>query len=148
MPRPPLSRRPSAYLSGLPGYFGALARLPGVGALAPVVGLYLEALGDGGQTARGSATVAPPDGRFGRLADIPKVLAGRLPAADRAGEIAVDQHGAGMLCVQLGSALIMRTVREGPPGGGGRSRLVPACCENGWSASGLPADLFSRYRTG
>jgi len=52
MSRTPLSRRPSAYLSGLPGYFGALARLPGVGALAPVVGLYLEPLGDGGQTAR------------------------------------------------------------------------------------------------
>ena len=58
---------PSAYFSGLPGYFGALARLPGVGALAPVAGLNLEPLGHGGQTARGSATLAPPDRRFGPL---------------------------------------------------------------------------------
>jgi len=63
----PGSSGPSAYFSGLPGYFGALARLPGVGALAPVAGLNLEPLGHGGQTARGSATLAPPDGRFGRL---------------------------------------------------------------------------------
>src|SRR5690349_7229867 len=89
----PAGSGPSAYFSGLPGYFGALARLPGVGALAPVVGLNVEPVGHGGQAARGSATVAPFDGRFGRLVDVPKVLAGRLPAADRAGEIAVDQHG-------------------------------------------------------
>src|SRR5438067_258377 len=35
-------------VSGLGGYFGALARLPGVGAVAPVVGLNLEPLGHGG----------------------------------------------------------------------------------------------------
>jgi hypothetical protein len=126
----PTGSGPSAYFSGLPGYFGALARLPGVGALAPVVGLNLEPLGHGGQAARGSATVAPLDGRFGRLVDIPKVLAGRLPAADRADEIAVDQHGAATLRVQVGSVLTMRAVRESPPGAGtdgrgpARSRLL------------------------
>ena len=46
----PAGSGPSAYFSGLPGYFGALARLPGVGALAPVAGLNLEPLGHGGQT--------------------------------------------------------------------------------------------------
>ena len=33
--------------SGLGGYFDALARLPGAGAVAPVVGLNLEPLGHG-----------------------------------------------------------------------------------------------------
>jgi hypothetical protein len=105
----------SAYFSGLPGYFGALARLPGVGALAPVVGLNVELLGYSGQAARRAGTVAPLDGRFGQLVDIPKLLAGRLPAADRAGEVAVDQQGAAMLRVQVGSVLTMRTVGENPP---------------------------------
>ena len=74
------------------GYFDALARLPGVAAVAPVAGMNLEPLGHG-LAARAIATAAPVDGRFGRLVEVPKVLAGRLPAAGRAGEIAVDQRG-------------------------------------------------------
>ena len=35
------------YVSGLGGYFDALARLPGAGAVAPVAGLNLEPLGHG-----------------------------------------------------------------------------------------------------
>ena len=70
-------------LWGPRGYFEALARLPGVAAVAPVAGLNLDPLGPGGLAAKATATAAPVDGRFGRLVEVPKVLAGRLPAADR-----------------------------------------------------------------
>src|SRR5215475_11853896 len=102
--------------SGLGGYFGALARLPGVAAVAPVAGLSLEPLGHGAFAATSSNTMAPVDGRFGRVLEIPKVLAGRLPAAGRAGEIAVDQRGAAVMGLQVGSVLALRAHPERPPG--------------------------------
>jgi len=101
---------------GLGGYFGALARLPGVAAVAPVVGLSLEPLGHGAFAATSSNIMAPADGRFGRVLEIPKVLAGRLPAAGRAGEIAVDQRGAAVMGLQVGSVLGLRAHPEHPPG--------------------------------
>jgi hypothetical protein len=98
------------YLSGLGGYFDALGRLPGAGAVAPVAGLGLEPVGHGSVGAGSLNALAPVDGRFGQLVEVPKVLAGRLPAADRAGEIAVDQRGAAMLGLRVGSVLTMRAV--------------------------------------
>ena len=102
--------------SGLGGYFGELARLPGVAAVAPVVGLSLEPLGHGAFAAQTSNIMAPVDGRFGRVLEIPKVLAGRLPAAARAGEIAVDQRGAAVMGLRVGSVLTLRAHPERPPG--------------------------------
>jgi hypothetical protein len=99
-------------------YFDALARLPGVAVVAPVAGMNLEPLGHG-PAARATSTAAPVDGRFGRLVEVPKILAGRLPAADRAGEIAVDQRGAAMLDLRVGSVLSMRAVPNSPPPGAG-----------------------------
>ena len=49
--------------------------------------------------------MAPVDGRFGRLVEVPKMLAGRLPAAGRADEIAVDQRAAAMMGLRVGSVL-------------------------------------------
>ena len=103
------------------GYFDALARLPGVAAVAPLAGMNLEPLGHG-LAARATATAAPVDGRFGRLVEVPKVLAGRLPAAGRAGEIAVDQRGAAMLGLRVGSVLSMRAVPNSPSPGAGAGR--------------------------
>ena len=100
------------------GYFDALARLPGVAAVAPMAGMNLEPLGHG-LAGRATATAAPVDGRFGRLVEVPKVLAGRLPAAGRAGEIAVDQRGAARLGLRVGSVLSMRAVPNSPPPGAG-----------------------------
>ena len=76
--------------------------------------------------ASGLVTMAPVDGRFGRLLDVPKVLAGRLPAADRAGEIAVDQRAAAMMGLQVGSVLTMRAVPDDPPPGAGAAGQGPA----------------------
>lgn len=95
--------------SGLGGYFDALARLPGAAAVAPVTGLTLETPGLGN-----SPVFTPVNGRLGRLVDVPKVLAGRLPAAGNAGEIVVDQRTAAMMGLQVGSVLTMHPVRLNP----------------------------------
>jgi hypothetical protein len=131
------------YFSGLGSYFDALARLPGAGAVAPVAVLNLEPLGHGLVGVGSLNAMAPVDGRFGQLLDVPKLLAGRLPATDRVGEIAVDQRGAAMLGLRVGSVLAMRAVPNDPlPGAGaaGRAPLVLVCCGSGWSASWSPAD--------
>jgi hypothetical protein len=113
------------YGSGLGGYFDALTQLPGASAVAPVVGLSMEPLGYGDLGASGPNIMAPVDGRFGRLLDVPKVLAGRLPAAGRADEIAVDQRAAAMMGLQVGKALTMRATPEPPPPGAGAAGQNP-----------------------
>ncbi len=91
---------------GFGGYYDALARLPDVAAIAPIVGLQAVPLGPGGEVV--DATVAAPlDGNFGHLLEIPKMLAGRQPEADRAGEVAVDQIAAADLHLRVGSRLEM-----------------------------------------
>ena len=119
----------SPYFSGLGGYLDAVALLPDVDDVAMVAGLNLVPLGRGGRAARHSLTLVALDGRLGRDVDVPKLLAGRLPAADRAGEIAVDQRGAAMMGLQVGSVLTMRAVPHGPlpgvvPAGHGPARLL------------------------
>jgi ABC-type antimicrobial peptide transport system permease subunit len=90
--------------TGLRGYYDALARLPDVAAIAPLVGLQALPLEPGGKT--GLATVAAPlDGGFGHLLEIPKMLAGRQPMPDRPGEVAVDQIAAADLHLRVGSRL-------------------------------------------
>src|SRR6185369_2127686 len=101
--------------SGLGGYMSAVARLPDVKGVAPVAGLDLTVLGHGSVAARASNIMAPVDGRFGHLVEVPKVLAGRLPAAGRAGEIAIDQRAAAMMDLQVGDVLTMRAVPDGQP---------------------------------
>ena len=49
--------------------------------------------------------VAPLDGRLGRQLKRPKMLAGRPPSPDRAGEVMVDQIAARVLGVHVGSVL-------------------------------------------
>jgi hypothetical protein len=99
--------------SGLGGYYGALARLPSVATLAPIVGLSVLPVGPGGRPVLASVTAAPLDHRWGHLVEVPKVLDGRLPLASRPGEIAVDQNGALALGVHVGSTLVMK-VRPSP----------------------------------
>ena len=93
-------------------YYDALARLPDVAAIAPTVGLQAVPLGPDGEVV--DATVAAPvDGRFGHLLEIPKMLAGRQPEADRAGEVAVDQIAAADLHLRVGSRLEMAAFGTG-----------------------------------
>ena len=113
-------------VSGLVGYFGALARLPGAGTVAPVAAMALEALGHGSLGARSRAVLTPVDGRFGRVVDVPKVLAGRLPAADRTGEVVVDQRTAAVTGLRVGSVLTMRAVPVRPSASAGTADQGPA----------------------
>ncbi len=106
----------SSGLSVLGGYYRALAHLPGAAAVASGVGLNIQparALAGGGV-----AEVAA-DGRLWHQVDISKVLAGRMPRADRAGEIAVDQNGAALLHLRVGSTLAMVALPNVPPDAAG-----------------------------
>jgi FtsX-like permease family len=105
--------------TGLGGYYQALARLPGVAGVAPGVGLNVQLAGASPPPV---AMEAPADGRLWRQAEVPKILAGRLPSLDRPGEVAVDQNGAALLRLHVGSTLAMTAAgNTGPPGtAGGR----------------------------
>ena len=84
--------------TGLGGYYRALAHLPGAAEVAPAIGLSIQ---PAGHHQGGADVEAPADGRLWRRVEIPRVLAGRLPGADRAGEIAVDQNGAALLHLRV-----------------------------------------------
>jgi hypothetical protein len=111
--------------TGLGGYYAALARLPGVTAVAPIVGLSVQPIGAGGEPVLASVAAAPLDGRWGHLLEIPKLLDGRLPLAGRPGEIAVDQNGALALRLHVGSTLAMKPVLAGPSPGANAAAQRP-----------------------
>jgi len=103
--------------SGLGGYYRALAKLPGAAEVALGVGLNVQLSGAG---LPGVTTEAPAGGRLWRQMDIPKILAGRLPRPGRPGEVAVDQNGAALLHLHVGSMLAMTAYgNTGPPGAAG-----------------------------
>src|ERR1700735_2746737 len=66
---------------GIGGYDDALAGLPGVAAIAPVVGLQALPLRPGGQLDAAATVAAPLDQRYGQRLEIPKMGAGRQPEA-------------------------------------------------------------------
>src|ERR1035438_2334654 len=66
------------------GYDNALAGLPDVAAIAPIVGLQALPVGPGGKLVDATVT-APLDGRFGRTLEVPKMLAGRQPLPNHPG---------------------------------------------------------------
>lgn len=109
--------------TGFGGYYRALARLPGVLAVAPVEGLQAGPLGTGGLPDGRAVVVAPADATFGLRVEVPKLLTGRLPLPERPGEIAVNQLGARILHLHVGSTLVLGAA-IGPvlPGPGGRIR--------------------------
>ena len=91
--------------SGVGGFDFAIATLPGVQLIAPVVGLNCQPLSARGKIDEEAEVVAPLDGRLGRELQRPKMLAGRPPSPDRAGEVMVDQIAARVLGVHVGSVL-------------------------------------------
>jgi len=100
--------------TGLGGYYRALARLPDVATLAPVVGLNMLPLRPDGTVMATGVVAAPADGTLGRKLEIPKLLSGRMPRPGRPDEVAVNQIGADTLHLHVGSALMMGTC-TGPP---------------------------------
>jgi hypothetical protein len=109
--------------TGVGGYYRALARLPGAAAVAPVLGLNIQ---PAGPLTGGGVAVVAADGQFLRQVDIPRVVAGRLPRPGRAGEIAIDQNGAALLHLRVGSTLAMEALPNAPPGapGGGAAGIL------------------------
>jgi len=91
-------------------YDEALGGLPGVAAIAPIVGLQMGPFGPGGKPEFAGAVGVPLDGRFGHTLEIPRMLAGRQPNPDRPDEVMIDQIGAQDLHVWVGSRLEMAAV--------------------------------------
>ena len=102
--------------TGLAGYAtAALTRLPEVAVVAPVAAL---------NTLAPVQVAAPADRRFGHLVDRPKVLTGRLPLPDRAGEVALDQNAVATLHLHVGSTLVVDAIRSDiPPSPAGARKL-------------------------
>jgi hypothetical protein len=113
--------------TGLTGYYGALARQPGVALLARGVGLNVQPADQAGRLDWAATTEAPAGRVLGHGLDAPRVLAGRLPRPDRAGEVAVDQIAAAALHLHVGSTLDMEALgNAGLPGSGtGPGSAVP-----------------------
>ncbi|HTI33939.1 MAG TPA: FtsX-like permease family protein, partial [Miltoncostaea sp.] len=100
---------------GVGGYDAAVAKLPGVAASAAVVGINVAPTNASGAPDHSASTFAALDGNFGSALQIPKMLAGRLPAANAPGEIAVTQIGAGQLHLRVGSTLRMTALDDSTP---------------------------------
>ena len=113
--------------TGMTGFYGALARQPGVALLARGIGLNVQPADRAGRLDWAAATEAPAGRVLGHGLDAPRVLAGRLPRPDRAGEIAVDQIAAAALHLRVGSTLAMKALgNAGLPGSGtGPGSAVP-----------------------
>jgi FtsX-like permease family len=112
---------------GTTGFYAALARQPGVALLARGIGLNVQPADRAGRLDWAATTEAPAGRLLGQGLDAPRVLAGRLPRLDRAGEIAVDQTAAAALHLHVGSTLAMEALsNQGQPGSGtGPGRAVP-----------------------
>jgi ABC-type antimicrobial peptide transport system permease subunit len=98
------------------GYDEALANLPGVASVAPVVGLQALPLEPDGKLDAAGVVTAPLDGRYGRTLEIPKMVAGRQPSPDRPDEVMINQTGAQALHVGVGSHLEMGAAPNSGPG--------------------------------
>ena len=115
--------------SGFPGYYPALARLPGVVAEGEVAGLTAFPVDRHGRP----EVFAPPlvylaaDGNYGRTLDRPKLLSGRLARPERADEIVIDQTAARAYDVGVGSrlnlAVPLTSTSTGPPSSADRLLL-------------------------
>src|SRR5271165_417229 len=100
--------------SGVGGYDAAVGRLPGVAASAALAGINAVPVSAAGVPDQDATTFASLDGRAWRTVDIPKMLAGRLPAQDAPREIAVDQIAAQQLNLHVGSVLHMAAFDSSP----------------------------------
>ena len=96
-------------------YDEALGGLPGVAAIAPIVGLQMGPIGPGGKPDFAGAVAVPLDGRFGHTLEIPRMLAGRQPDPGRPDEVMIDQIGAQELHVRVGSRIEMAAVTGSNP---------------------------------
>ncbi len=94
-------------------YYAAVAKLPGVAIVAPVVGLAAVTVG----TAESHIQLlAAPDARLGRLVERPKFMAGRMADPARVDEAVADRFLAAQLHLTVGSVLHLLFGPSGPSG--------------------------------
>jgi hypothetical protein len=95
---------------GVGGFDDALAGLPGVAAIAPIVLLQALPVGPDGKLDGTASVAAPLDHRFGHTLEIPRMIAGRQPDPNRPGEVMVDNIAAQDLRLRVGSRLELGAV--------------------------------------
>jgi ABC-type antimicrobial peptide transport system permease subunit len=93
--------------TGLGGYLDALSRLPQAAATAPIVGLQVLPMLPDGTPDGAATTVVAPDGRYGHLLEIPRLLAGRLPDQGNPAEIGLSVPAARRLHATVGALIPM-----------------------------------------
>ena len=101
--------------TGFGGYYPALDKLPGVEAMAPVIGVQALPVSTGG-TLLNAQVYVPGDGRFGTVVERPRLLSGRLPLANRVDEVALDVRAAAAFHAQVGSSITLAATMSSTPG--------------------------------
>ena len=101
--------------TGFGGYYPALAKLPGVEAMAPVIGVGALPVGPGGRLLN-AQVYASADERFANVVERPRLVSGRLPLTDRVHEVALDVQAAAAFHAQVGSSLTLAATNTSTPG--------------------------------
>jgi len=96
------------------GFDFAVAHIPGVEQIAPVVGLNVQPVAADGKIDVAAEVAAPLDDRYGHLLQRPKMLEGRQPNPLRPAEVMVDQIAARQLGVRVGSVLRLAALSNEP----------------------------------
>lgn len=101
--------------TGFGGYYPALGKLPGVVAMAPVIGVQALPVSPGG-TLLNAQVYSSGDARFGNVVERPRFISGRLPLANRVHEVALDVHGAAVFHAHVGSIITLAATLSTTPG--------------------------------
>ena len=99
--------------TGLPRYYAAAAKLPEVAVLAPVVGVFTLATGNGNAAVQ---LEAGTDSHFGKDIERPKLTEGRMFDPAKPDEAVADIALARELHLHAGSRLHLLTAPTGPAG--------------------------------
>ena len=99
--------------TGIPSFYAAVAKLPGVALVAPTVGLAAVTVGSAGSHIQ---LLVAPDARFGRLVERPKLTAGRMADPARVDEAVADRFLAAQLHLTVGTVLHLLFGPSGPSG--------------------------------
>ena len=92
--------------TGFGGYYKALAKLPGVEVVAPIIGVQALPFRPGPKLVE-AQVYAPADRRYGNVIERPRVVSGRLPDPARVHEVALDLKAAQQLHVQVGGTIMV-----------------------------------------
>lgn len=101
--------------TGFGGYYRALAELPGVQTVAPVIGVQALPVRPGPKLVE-AQVYAPADLRYGNVIERPRVIEGRLPDPTRVHEVALDLTAAQQLHVGVGGTVTLAATLSTAPG--------------------------------